>query len=157
MGTGNSRRERRSRWSVGRCLTALAVTVVALPGLAACSVGAGTGPTTEDLQELRDEVDSLGDRLSALEEPSEATAGVELSVSCIAAIRMAEDVYTAINDLGAAARDLDAVRLDEVIRSLQPIQQEIEEQLADCEVDTTVSTGTAGTPSPSSSPATPTD
>ena len=63
-------------------------------------------------------------------------------------------MYRAVDDLGEAAGELDAARLDEVVRRLQPLQDRLEENVAGCEVVTRLSDGSAAT-STSSAPASP--
>ncbi len=150
---------RRSR---GTAAGLLAAVLLGLSGLAACTAESGGDVTTEDLQALDEEIGALTERVTVLEDtpPSGspgATASVHLSESCLAAIRDAEETYAAIDDIGAAARDLDAARLDEIIRALQPLQRRLEENLADCEVDPDVPAEITDGPTPSPSPASPTD
>jgi hypothetical protein len=85
--------------------------------------------------------------------PTGTADGTRVNAACLRAINAAQDIAATVDDLGAAAAALDAARLDEVIRRLQPLQQRLQENSADCEV--------AGPPTggrtPTSPPASPTD
>ncbi|HEY6744345.1 MAG TPA: hypothetical protein VI357_01375 [Mycobacteriales bacterium] len=81
----------------------------------------------------------------------QATGEVSVNAACLRAINDAQDTYGAIDDLADAARTLNAARLDEIIRRLQPLQRRLEQDLRDCQVatrlpDGSVSTGPAPTP-----------
>jgi hypothetical protein len=80
---------------------------------------------------------------------ADGTPGTRVNAACLRAINAAQDIAAAVGDRGAAAAALDAAALDEEIRRLQPLQQRLREDSADCEV--------AGGPAPSTSTASPTD
>lgn len=91
--------------------------------------------------------------------PTGETAEVVVNAACLRAVNGAQDVVAAIDDLGEAASQLNAARLDEVIRRLQPLQGRLTTDIAGCQVVSEVAeatpTGTSpGSPAPS--PATPT-
>lgn len=84
-----------------------------------------------------------------------ATGQVAVNASCLRAVNDAQDTYTAVNDLADAASTLNAARLDEIVRRLQPLQRRLEQDLRDCQVTTrlpdgSVSSGPAPTPAPTS-------
>ena len=87
--------------------------------------------------------------------PGDATAQVSVNASCLRALNAAQDTYTAINDLADAASTLNAARLDEIIRRLQPLQGRLQQDLRSCQVvtrlpDGSVSSGPVPTPAPTS-------
>lgn len=84
-----------------------------------------------------------------------ATGQVAVNASCLRAVNDAQDTYTAVNDLADAARTLNAARLDEIVRRLQPLQRRLEQDLRSCQVtarlpDGSVSSGPVPTPAPTS-------
>jgi hypothetical protein len=81
----------------------------------------------------------------------DGTDGTRVNTACLRAINAAQDIAAVVDDLGAAAAALDAARLDEVIRQLQPLQERLQENSADCEV-TGPPTGAQEPASPSASP-----
>ncbi|MGY1838896.1 MULTISPECIES: hypothetical protein [unclassified Modestobacter] len=96
--------------------------------------------------------------------PTGETAEVLVNAACLRAMNGAQDVVAAIDDLGEAASQLNAVRLDEVVRRLQPLQGRLRTDIAACVVVTETGeatpTGTApggseSAPAPSTSPAPP--
>ena len=86
----------------------------------------------------------------------------QVNAPCLRAFNAAQDAYATMDDLGQAAAALDAAQLDEVVRRLQPLQQQLETELAACRVTavddpsdeesspgaTTSPRPTAATPSP---------
>lgn len=83
------------------------------------------------------------------------TAEVLVNDACLRAVNAAQDVFGTVEDLGEAAADLNAARLDEAIRRLQPLQTRLQENLTGCEVRTRLPDGSVvtSTPAPTSSPA----
>ncbi len=77
----------------------------------------------------------------------EGADGTRVNEACLRAINAAQDVAAAVEDVGTAAAALDAAQLDEAIRRLQPLQQRLQENSADCRV--------TGTPSSERSPTAP--
>lgn len=82
-----------------------------------------------------------------------ATGQVTVNGACLRAINDAQDTYAAIDDLAEAARTVNAARLDEVVRRLQPLQRRLQQDLAACRVTTrlpdgSVSSGPVPTPTP---------
>ena len=76
---------------------------------------------------------------------------ITVDAACLRAIQAAQSAYAAISDAGDALSSLDAARLDELVRRLQPIQDQLQADSAACHV--AGGTGSAvATPSPSSSP-----
>ncbi|WP_324277669.1 hypothetical protein [Blastococcus brunescens] len=80
--------------------------------------------------------------------------------ACLGAFNAAEDAYGTMDELGQAAAALDAAQLDELVRRLQPLQRQLEADLAACRVtaidDPPAEGSTPGTGSPPRSSATPT-
>lgn len=77
------------------------------------------------------------------------TAAVVVNDACLRALNAAQDIYAAVNDLGEAASQLNAARLDEAIRRLQPLQTRLRANISDCEVVTQLPDGSATTSTPS--------
>lgn len=63
-----------------------------------------------------------------------ASAAFRVNAPCIGAVNSAQDAYLVMDDLGEAAAALDAARLDEVVRRLQPLQARLQQNLDACEV-----------------------
>lgn len=96
---------------------------------------------------------------------SGATAKVTVNDACLQALVAAQEATTSINAIADAARNFDARRLDEIVRSLQPLEQRLTDDIAACNVTTELPNGViisgATTPppaqsSPNSTAATPT-
>jgi hypothetical protein len=95
--------------------------------------------------------------------PDGSAAGgtVELVVNdeCLRAVNAAQDMARVVDDLGEAAADLDAARLDEVVRRLQPLQDRLQADVTACRAVTRLPDGSAVTSTtprpPSSTPAPP--
>ena len=86
------------------------------------------------------------------------TSGTQFRVTppCLRAVNAAQDASAAVEDLGEAAAALDAARLDEVVRRLQPLQVQLETDLAACEVTPVGDPAGEGPAPPTTPPATPT-
>ena len=82
-------------------------------------------------------------------ETAALTAQVTVNDACVRAINAAQDAFQAISELGEAARQLDNAKQDTIIRRLPPIQANLQNDLAACNVTTAVSAST-----PSTSPTT---
>jgi hypothetical protein len=82
-----------------------------------------------------------------------ASAGFVVNGPCLGAVNAAQDAYLVMDDLGAAAAALDAARLDEVVRRLQPLQARLQDDLDACRVSTELA---GGQPRPAGAPASPT-
>jgi hypothetical protein len=65
--------------------------------------------------------------------------GVGIDPDCLRALNAAQDIAATVDDLGAAAAALDAARLDEVVRRLQPLQARLGESRAACEASGSLS------------------
>ncbi len=94
-----------------------------------------------------------------------ASGQVTVNQACLDAVTGATAAYGAINDIAQAARDLNAGRLDEIVRSLQPLQAQLTDNVDACNITATLPSdmpgmeaATAGSssaePSPSSAPPT---
>lgn len=79
---------------------------------------------------------------------------VSVNDACLRAVNAAQDAYAAISDVGDAARGLNAARLDEIVRQLQPLQAQLRDNVAACRVVTTLPDGSSvvTTPSPPALP-----
>lgn len=65
--------------------------------------------------------------------PSGAGGGrVLIDASCLQAINRAQDIYNATTDLATAARQLDANRLDQIVRRLGVIEPQLRQALGAC-------------------------
>ncbi|SDX90519.1 hypothetical protein SAMN05661080_01648 [Modestobacter sp. DSM 44400] len=82
-----------------------------------------------------------------------ATAELVVNDACLRALNAAQDIYRSVNDLGEAASQLNAARLDEVIRQLQPLQGRLRENIDDCHVATRLPNGSLVDADPSLSSA----
>ena len=74
---------------------------------------------------------------------------ITVNDACIRAINASQDAYQAITELGDAAKQFDIARLDAIIRRLQPIQTNLQNDIAACNITTKVSAS-----APSTSPTT---
>jgi hypothetical protein len=81
-----------------------------------------------------------------------ATAELVVNDACLRALNAAQDIYASVDDLGEAASQLNAARLDEVIRQLQPLQGRLRANIEDCTVMTRLPDGSLISESPSLSP-----
>jgi tetrahydromethanopterin S-methyltransferase subunit B len=135
--------------------TSLTAALVAMAALASCSADAGGTVTEDELQAVEDDVRELGERVDELEQANGSGATVDTTEECVAAARDAQEVIAAIDDIAEAARALDAARLNDIVRSLQPLEQQLEDNLSECQVDARIPSEPSTTPS--SPPASPTD
>jgi hypothetical protein len=90
-----------------------------------------------------------------------AAAQFVVSGACLGAVNAAQDTALVVDDLGQAAAQLDAARLDEIVRQLMPLQTRLEAGLDACRVATAVdvggedpspATGATGSPAPTTGP-----
>lgn len=79
---------------------------------------------------------------------SGATAQINVNDACLRAINAAQDAYAALNDVGDAARQLNATRLDEIVRRLQPLQSRLRNDVQACRVVTRLPDGSTLTSPP---------
>ena len=106
----------------------------------------GTEPAAPTAQEAAAGPGPVGPRTAT----AEGTGRVEVNAACLRAINAAQDIAAAVEDLGTAAAVLDAAQLDEVIRRLQPLQDRLQENTAECEATgTTPSESAPGSATPS--------
>lgn len=88
-----------------------------------------------------------------------ATAKLNVSAACLQALSDAQEAASSINAIADAARNLDARRLDEIVRSLQPLEQRLTNDIDACKVTTELPNGViisgATTPAPVESSQTP--
>lgn len=78
---------------------------------------------------------------SAAASSSGATAQVAVNDACLRAVNAARDAYTAINDIGDAASQLNISRLEEIIRTLQPLQTSLSGDVDGCRITTRLPDG----------------
>ncbi|GGL92958.1 hypothetical protein [Nakamurella endophytica] len=79
---------------------------------------------------------------SAMPAPSSgATAEVSVNDACLRAINEAQDAYALVQDVADAVRSLNASRLDDIIRRLQPLQQNLRNDVTACRVTTRLPNG----------------
>ncbi len=72
---------------------------------------------------------------------SGATAKVNVNEACLQALTAAQEAASNINAIADAARNLDARRLDEIVRSLQPLEQRLTDDIDACKVTTELPNG----------------
>ena len=95
------------------------------------------------------------DALNTAPAPSEdASARFLVSGACLGAVNAAQDTLILLDDVGEAAAELDAARLDEIVRGLMPLQNRLQNGLAECQLATEFDPGATPEPSPRS-PASP--
>ena len=75
-----------------------------------------------------------------------ASGEVEINQACLDAIGGAQAAYDVIDDIADAAQRLDARRLDEIVRSLQPLQDQLTADVDTCNITATLP-GDPSTPS----------
>ena len=131
-------RTRRFRWwvSVATFVLGVAVGLVAIGLFSPAMPDFGVGP-------------SASPSPSGTAEPSRVplVAVAEVNEACLRVINDAQDlssILTGVNELGP---DVDLDRIDRLVRRLQPVEPRLNRDLAECQVDTSVSR----TPSPGSS------
>ncbi|HEY5149448.1 MAG TPA: hypothetical protein VIJ23_06445 [Mycobacterium sp.] len=61
---------------------------------------------------------------------------ITVNDACLRAVNAAQDAYTALTDIGGAAKQLNAAQLDEIVRRLQPLQKSLQANLTACRVTT---------------------
>ncbi|GAB3365496.1 hypothetical protein [Modestobacter lapidis] len=120
-------------------------------GIAVGLLSDGTTRLPDDAPSLAPTVGSAAVRPSA--SPSVDAPDIAVNDACLRALNGAQDVFAAIEDLGRAASELNAARLDEVVRRLQPLQERQQDNFAGCQVVTRSTDGAAVTSEPSGSTA----
>jgi hypothetical protein len=73
--------------------------------------------------------------------PEDATVEFVVSGACLGSVNAAQDTLVVLGDVGDAAAELDAARLDEIVRRLMPLQRRLESGLEACRVATEVDAG----------------
>ena len=81
-------------------------------------------------------------------ETAAVTAQITVNDACIRAINAAQDAFQAITELGDAAKQFDIARLDDIVRRLQPIQTNLQNDIAACNITTKVSASAPSTSPP---------
>ncbi|MCF6746399.1 hypothetical protein E9529_19410 [Blastococcus sp. KM273128] len=80
-----------------------------------------------------------------------ATGRVTIDEDCLRAVNAAQDVAQLVDEMGEAIAALNAARMDEVVRRLQPLQRRLQASLESCEVRAGAGGGPSGVePTPSS-------
>lgn len=67
-----------------------------------------------------------------------ASGQVTVNQACLDAVTAAQAAYSAIDDIAEAAQQLDARRLDEIVRSLQPLQDQLTDNVDACNITATL-------------------
>jgi hypothetical protein len=91
-------------------------------------------------------------------ETADVTAQITVNEACVSALNAAQDAYLAIAELGDAARQFDVGRLDEIVRRLQPLQANLQSDIAACNITANAPGGagsSGGLPPTGSAPASP--
>ncbi len=81
-------------------------------------------------------------------ETAAVTAQITVNDACVRAINASQDAYQAITELGDAAKQFDVARLDAIVRRLQPIQTNLQNDIAACNITTKVSASAPSTSPP---------
>ncbi|MGY2127592.1 hypothetical protein [Blastococcus sp. SYSU DS0617] len=68
------------------------------------------------------------------DEPVDTAGEVVVNAACLRTVNAAQDVFDVVDDLGEALSELNAGRLDQIVRQLQPLQDRLEVNLAECNV-----------------------
>ncbi|MDT0276858.1 hypothetical protein [Blastococcus goldschmidtiae] len=68
------------------------------------------------------------------EGPADTAREVVVNAACLRTVNAAQDVFDVVEDLGDALSELNAGRLDQIVRQLQPLQDRLEVNLAECNV-----------------------
>lgn len=85
--------------------------------------------------------------------PAGVTGELAVNAACLRAINAAQDTEDVVDDLGEALAGMNAARLDEVVRRLQPLQDRLQVSIEDCQVVGQVPSRSPGqAPTPSGSP-----
>ncbi|RZU34573.1 hypothetical protein [Blastococcus saxobsidens] len=95
--------------------------------------------------------------------PAGVTGELAVNAACLRAINAAQDTVDVVDDLAEGLAAMNAARLDEVVRRLQPLQERLQVNIEDCEVVGQVPSrspgeapATSGSPGASEPPASPT-
>ena len=62
-----------------------------------------------------------------------------MNAACLRTVNAAQDVFDVVEDLGEALSEFNAGRLDQVVRQLQPLQDRLQVNLAECDVAAQIS------------------
>lgn len=137
--TGRWRLGRAARWwaAAGAFVVGLLVGGV-LVGFAA----GGSAPLPQGTTARR--TPSAGAPGTPTPTPAGATGQVAVNQACLRALNAAQDIYGTLDDLGNAARQFNAARLDEVIQQLEPLQARLRQNLGDCDVSARLPGGLVG-------------
>lgn len=120
-----------------------------LVGAAAASL-LGDGPVVVEVPTSPEDQAAVGPSVGA----EDASARFVVSGACLAAVNAAQDTLLLIDDVGEASAELDAARLDEIVRRLMPLENRLQTGLEACRVSTELE-GPAEQPETSGTPTTP--
>lgn len=84
-----------------------------------------------------------------------ASGQITVNQACLDAVTAAQAAYDAIDGIAEAARQLNAGRLDEIVRSLQPLQSQLTDNIGACNVTATLPGESAPSSTDASSLSTP--
>jgi hypothetical protein len=124
-----------ARWSPATGFrTGLVLAVVLVLGFTLGAVAVGLlGDTPPPMTDGRADVEAGNDGL-VLGDLDPDAGPYQVNEACLGAVNALQDAYATVDDLGQAAAALDAAQLDEVVRRLQPLQRQLETDIAACEV-----------------------
>ncbi len=71
--------------------------------------------------------------------PADPAGEVVVNAACLRTVNAAQDVFDVVDDLGEALSELNAGRLDQIVRQLQPLQDRLQVNLAECNVAAEIS------------------
>jgi hypothetical protein len=80
----------------------------------------------------------------------DVSAEFVVSGACLSAVNAAQDTLLVLDDVGEAAAELDAARLDVIVRGLMPLENRLQAGLDECRAATAVDAGPA--PGPAAPP-----
>jgi hypothetical protein len=79
-------------------------------------------------------------------------AGARVNAACLRVIKGAQDLNTALSEVGPAISAVNLQQLDDIVRRLQSIQNPLENDLRDCRVEAEVSNTPSAEPPASPTP-----
>ena len=127
-----ARRERARKWLTAAAIFAAGALAAGLPaGLLSSGSSPGGSPSPSTA-------------------PSSTSGGgqVSVSTSCVKAISDAHKVRDQLRELGLAAQQLNAGKLDQIVRQLEPVQNRLDADSRACQIVTHLPGGTPVTSRP---------
>lgn len=127
-----ARREHARKWLAAAAIFAAGALAAGLPaGLLSSGSSPGGSPTPSTA-------------------PSSTGGGqVSVNASCVNAISDAQEVRDQLRELGLAAQQLNAGKLDQIVRQLEPVQNRLDADARACQIVTHLPGGTPVTSRPS--------